>query len=135
MAMIPALVSLTAITVWPLYVPAAFVIGWLAWQRQQSGGKDSPPLYTLVNVLLSPFVLSLWAGAVFGVESGAARGRTGWASGVLMVLALAVVGHAGLVLWWWRARWLPATFCCLVALITTAISWFVGAMAIADDWL
>lgn len=134
MARFPWLVWMSASMVWPLYLVAGIVVAVLAWRRRHAS-REGPALRPLVGVLLSPLTLSLWATVAFGAERGREPGRLGWASGVLTVLAVAAGGSAGLVLWRWRTRWLPATLCVVVALVGVALSWFVGAMAIADDWL
>jgi hypothetical protein len=39
------------------------------------------------------------------------------------------------VQWRWREHWLASLPCVVIAGIGTAMAWFVGAMAIADDWI
>lgn len=134
--MIAWLVSMTFESVWPLYLGAALLMAALGWQRRRRlPAGDRPSVALLMALLASPVLLLLWAAATFGVEKGARSGAFGWASGVLTVLALGIVGFAGWVVWRWRSNWFAALPCALVALVTTGLAWFIGAMAIADDWI
>jgi hypothetical protein len=69
------------------------------------------------------------------VERGVDTGGFGWASSVLTALAVGCLVLAGFTLWRWRRRWYLALPCVLTALAAAPLGWFVGAMAIADDWI
>ena len=130
------LISMSYSAVWPLYVVAALVVAGVAWHRRRVPATSvRPPLKLLLAVLAAPIVLPLWAGATYGVEHGAPPGALGWASGVLTALALAIVLFAAWAVWRWRANWLAALPCALAAVVGAAMGWFVGAMAIANDWI
>jgi hypothetical protein len=130
------LISMTFTNVWPLYVLALVVLAGVTWQRRRAAvAGPHAPVRLLLAALVAPALLPLWAAATFGAEKGARSGALGWASGVLTVLALAVVGFAGWAVWRWRSNWLAAMPCALAIVVTTALGWFIGAMAIADDWI
>jgi hypothetical protein len=86
-------------------------------------------------VLLAPVALTAWAALTFGAERGASPGALGWASGVLTGFAVAMLVASGWTLWRWRSSWPVAALCVVTCIGATALAWFVGAMAIADDWL
>jgi len=129
------LVRLTGEAIWPLYVVAGAVVIGVAWYRRQRAVATSAPLWLLVAALVAPLALTVWASVTYGVERDPRPGQWSWASSVLAGLALGVVALLAWVQWRWRAAWLPALCCVVVALVATAAAWFVGAMAIADDWL
>ena len=134
--MVAWLISQTFSSVWPLHLVALLVLAGVAWHRRRTPAIGvRPPLRILVAVLAAPVLLPLWAAATFGTEHGARGGALGWASGTLTVLALAVVAFAGWAVWRWRANWLAALPCALAAVAGAAMGWFVGAMAIANDWI
>ena len=131
-----SLLSMNLVTVWPLYAVAIVTLIIVARRHKLWPGNEShPPLYLLVLPLVLPFLLTLWAALTVGAKRGARSGSLGWASGVLTALALVAVGAASWSVWRWRSRWLPAGVCAVVSILCTAYAWFVGAMAIADDWL
>lgn len=130
------LFSMSIAMVWPFYLVAIAVVGRVWWHRRQPGGqREGPPLLVLWCVLLAPFALTAWAALTYGAERGAGPGAFGWASGILTGLAVAVLVAAGWALWRWRSNWPVAALCVGTCIGATALAWFVGAMAIVDDWM
>ena len=129
------LVRLSVGAIWPMDLLAGVVLAVVARNRARSGATAGPPLRLLLFVLAAPLVVTMWASATYGAERGARPGELGSASAVLTALTLGVLALLVWVQWRWRTAWFPALVCIVVALVATAVSWFVGAMAIADDWI
>ena len=131
------LLGMTAETVWPFYAVAfvTLVATW-AYRRRNGVAGDEPPIRLLAGVLAAPLALTAWSSLTSGVEHRAAgHGGWGWASVGLLALAVASLGAVGYVVWRWRQAWVIALPTALAVVVATAMTWFIGAMAIADDWI
>ena len=86
-------------------------------------------------MFIGPVLLILWSSLWFGQAKGVAG--FSWLGLVLHVLAL---GSGGWILylgmhqeqrkWWWLLAISAVT-----AVLLTAVAWFVGGMALVDDWI
>ena len=85
-------------------------------------------------VMLSPIGLPIWASLTFGLEHNNTTGF-GWASSVLLALGLGAVVAAILVLRQGRRYWWAFLPMVLTVVIAVFLGFFVGGMAIADDWV
>ena len=104
------------------YVPAARPAHLIDWA--------SPLLAFAV-----PTLMLLWAAVSYGAAKDTPPGRLDWRSGVLTVAGLL---HFPLLGWLTirQRRWVYAILGLgLLSLIWLGLSWFVGAMAIVDDWV
>jgi xanthine/uracil permease len=86
-------------------------------------------------LLVAPACLPVWAALTYGVESGRGLLAFGWASGVLTLLAAVIVVWAILCLRRWRRAWWTALPVVLGVIVVTFLAWFIGAMAIVNDWV
>jgi hypothetical protein len=127
------LLRMTAQALWPFYVVAGALVVWAAVQRLAVPcAEPGPPVRMLGAALAAPLALTVWSSATFGVESGGGRP---WASAVLSVLAVGILIFTVWVLRRWRTRMLIALPVAVAAAVATFIAWFIGAMAIVDDWI
>jgi hypothetical protein len=98
------------------------------------GARGSLPL-ALVLLFVVPVATLWWAAISYGAESGIPPGGIRWRSAILFALGLGHMATASAVLYRYR-RWilLPAILA-LLSLVWFGLSWFVGTMAIANDWI
>jgi hypothetical protein len=127
------LLLMTTDTVWPFYAVAlAILVGAAVHRRRVPSAEPGPPVRTLGAALAAPLALTVWSSVTFGAES--AGGRP-WASIVLTVLAIGILIFIVWVTWRWRKRILVVLPVAVAAAAATFIAWFIGAMAIVDDWV
>ncbi|MBK7908296.1 MAG: hypothetical protein IPJ78_17285 [Gemmatimonadetes bacterium] len=122
---------------WPVYAVLGAVVMAEAWRR---GVKPQTlPVAAssreLSAVVLAPWLLVLWSGVMYGAEQYPWTGGFRWASTIHSVAALTIAGISFYAMVRWRRNWTVSVPCGLAALAATAINWFVGAMAIANDWI
>jgi len=96
-----------------------------------------PPPRAFLLILLSPLVVVLWSGFNWAADEALGGNRIGWRSVVHTALALGCVLIALLTPYVFRhsPKWWLLVPCSLTAIVCTAAAWFVGAMAIVNDWL
>jgi hypothetical protein len=120
----PALVLLFLLALWIVYGMLVGVRGAKVTRRQ--GGE-------LTLLAVGPLVLAAWATVAFGWASGPNPVR--WP---LYVLNAFAVSSVALSIYLWRRHGDIAPFSALAAVgsvLATALAWFIGLMAIPNDWL
>lgn len=129
----PWLLLMTIEAVWPFYVVAvATLIGVTAYGWRVPSPEPRPPVRMLGALLIAPLALTVWSSFTYRAES--AGGRP-WASAVLTTLAIGILISIVWVTWRWRARILIVLPVAVAAAAATFIAWFIGVMAIVDDWV
>jgi hypothetical protein len=96
-----------------------------------------PPPRAFLLVLGAPLVVVLWSGLNYAAESALAADAIHWRSFVHIGLSFAsAVVAVGVPFHFRRSpkAWLLIP-CGVVALLYTVLVWFIGTMAIVDDWI
>lgn len=98
-------------------------------------GRPLPSQAPILALGILPLVMISWAAANYGAERGVAPGEWGWRSALLLLLGVAQLPLTAWVIYKTRRwPWVSAPLA-LACLMWTALSWFIGAMALADDWI
>jgi hypothetical protein len=115
---------LSVLALWVAYGVAVGVRGARVTRRQAG---------ELTLLVVGPLVISVWATVAFGWASG--PNPVSWPLHVLDALAVASIA---LSMSLWRRHGNIAPFSALAAVgavVATALAWFIGRMAIPNDWL
>jgi hypothetical protein len=127
------LLRMTTEAVWPFYaVAVATLIGVTAYWRRVPSPEPRPPVRMLGALLIAPLALTVWASVTYRAES--AGGRP-WASIVLTTLAIGILIFIVWMTWRWRTRMPVVLPVAVAAAAATFVAWFIGVMAIVDDWV
>ena len=87
-------------------------------------------------VLFAPFLVSLWAALLAGAGEGQVDAPApAWPLAILHGLAASQLVLAVAALYRYRRAWPFAVPTVAAALAYTAVAWFIGVMAITNDWL
>lgn len=98
-------------------------------------GRPLPSQAPILALIILPLAMVVWAAANYGAERGAPPGAWGWRSALLTALGSAQLPTSVWVLYKTRRwPWLSAPLAVLF-LVWAAMSWFIGTMALADDWI
>jgi hypothetical protein len=122
--MLPAFWLLLILAAWVVY-GMQFGVRGAKVTRRQAG--------ELTLLVVGPLVLTAWATVAFGWASGPHPVR--WPLYVLNALA---VSSVALSIYLWRRHGEIAPFSALAAVgavLATVLAWFIGLMAIPNDWL
>jgi hypothetical protein len=120
---------------WSIVWPALLLIILLAlWALTRKALGAQSPAWALLAMLIIPTVMGVWAGANWAAEES---GSTTWRGSLLSALAwLSVLMSVAILVRNWRkpGRWLLLVSTFAVLIVAAAI-WFIGTMAIKNDWL
>ena len=122
---------------WPLVLAGGALLALAGLAAKAERETKWPPTKALVLVLGTPLSLIVWSGLNWAAEQHLPARAIGWRSMVLIALAVASVAVATMVAVRFRyapRRWLLFS-CAAIAVLYTVIAWFVGGMAIVNDWL
>lgn len=101
------------------------------------GSRQMPPVGAFAGVLYAPACIVTWGGLNWAAEEGLSHNTLHWRTTVLLALAIGGLGVLSVIVYRFRrspGRWLLFT-AALGGLLTLALTFFVGGMAITNDWL
>jgi len=134
MTHLPWLAQMVVEIAWPgLAVLAAIAL----LSRVPALRRRSPRTSSVVALLLAPAALLLYAATLYAHSAGVAPGEIDLVQGVF--LALVGLGVAWVAYLAWRERraswwWLMAA-AALAMIDVIKVTWFIGSMALVNDWL
>jgi len=96
-----------------------------------------PPFRAFLIILAPPLLVVFWSGINWDVDEHLPGNKIGWRSIVHTALAIGCVLLALVAPYRFRRspKWWLLVPCSVTAILYTAAAWFVGAMAIVNDWL
>ena len=96
-----------------------------------------PPFRAFLIILAPPLLVVFWSGINWAADERLSGNKIGWRSIVHTGLAIACVLSALVAPYHFRRspKWWLLVPCTVTAILYTAAAWFVGAMAIVNDWL
>jgi len=102
-----------------------------AWRQQL------PPPWLFPSMFVVSLLSVVWAGVFWGSEQSLPPLASHWRSGSHSALSiLGMVIALGLAIWFRRVRQSWLVFACAAFVVLfTLFAWFLGAMAISNDWL
>jgi hypothetical protein len=101
------------------------------------GSRQVPPVKAFAGLLCAPVCIVAWAGLNWAAEEGLSHDTLHWRTSVLLALTIGGLGVLGITVYRFRrspGRWLLFTSA-LGGILALALTFFVGGMAITNDWL
>ena len=122
---------------WPLVLAGGALLGLAGLAAKAERANTLPRTKAVALILATPLSLIVWSGLNWAAEQHLPPRAIGWRSMVLLALAVASIAVATMVALRFRhapRRWLVFS-CAAIAVLYTVTAWFVGSMAIVNDWL